>query len=87
METQCYICPDCHDDHLPEYECTARILKAENASLREALEKIAAVSYGAELSMNPQEWNDHWSELAVTYMTIARKALAEATRRKNPQDE
>ena len=57
--------------------CRGASLEAENRRLREALEKIAAPTYGTEL------WNTHkerakiyWRHL-ISFQTIARAALKE----------
>lgn len=44
METQCWICPDCFDDHAIGKECEARNLKVTITELRMCLENSKAAS-------------------------------------------
>lgn len=49
--------------------------EAENARLRAALEKIAAVTYGLELTDTDDERAEYWSKIALRYQRFAREAL------------
>ena len=50
-------------------------LRAQVAKMREALEKIAKVRRGLDLTDTDEYRVDYWSRLAQSYQDLARKAL------------
>ena len=53
-------------------------LRAQVAKMREALEKIAKVRRGLDLTDTDEYRADYWSRLAQSYQNLARKALRDA---------
>ena len=53
-------------------------LQAQVAKMREALEKIAKVRRGLDLTDTDEYRVDYWSRLAQSYQNLARKALRDA---------
>ena len=53
-------------------------LRAQVAKMREALEKIAKVRRGLDLTDTDEYRVDYWSRLAQSYQNLARKALRDA---------
>ena len=53
-------------------------LRAQVAKMREALEKIAKVRRGLDLTDTDEYRVDYWSHLAQSYQNLARKALRDA---------
>lgn len=53
-------------------------LSNENTRLRAALERIAAIRYGLEMTDSDEEHLAYWRDLALEYRRIAREALRPA---------
>ena len=53
-------------------------LQAQVAKMREALEKIAKVRRGLDLTDTDEYRVDYWSRLAQSYQNLASKALRDA---------
>lgn len=51
-------------------------LKARIAALEAALREITATTYGSELSMSQEEYNEYFAQFYSQYRDIARAALA-----------
>lgn len=68
---------DSHADDLLE---TLKASQALVAHLKAALDQIAAVGYGAELTDTPEERADYWASRCAIHRLIARDALRGASR-------